>query len=444
MFRKVLVANRGEIAVRIIRSLKEMGIKSVAVYSQADAECLHTFVADEAICIGPAPVTDSYLNKVALINAALVTGAQAIHPGFGFLSENASFASMCEAYGITFIGPSAQTISMAGDKASARAVMQKAGLPVIPGSDGEVADLESCYTLAERLGYPVLLKATAGGGGKGMRFVYQPEEMEKAFESGTMEAKNAFGNGGLYMEKVIVRPRHIEVQILGDTQGNVIHLGERDCSLQRRNQKVIEEAPAMQLSDALLARLRAAAVAGGRAAGYTSAGTIEFLVDEAENFYFMEMNTRIQVEHPITEMITGMDIVREQVRIAAGQSISVAQEDVCFRGNSIECRINACQPDKGFLPSCGQISGCILPGGPGIRVDTHIYHSYVVPPFYDSMLCKIISYGADREEARRRMMRALSETVIRGVDTNIDYLLGILGSEAYERGGLHTGYLEEA
>ena len=443
MFHKVLVANRGEIAVRIIRSLKEMGIKSVAVYSQADAECLHTLVADEAICIGPASVADSYLNKVALINAALITGAEAIHPGFGFLSENAAFASLCEKYGITFIGPTAETISMAGDKASARAVMEAAGLPVIPGSDGEVADAKSCYALAERLGYPVLLKATAGGGGKGMRFVYRPEEMEKAFESGAMEAKNAFGNGGLYMEKVIVRPRHIEVQILGDCFGNVIHLGERDCSLQRRNQKVIEEAPAIQLSEEMLRRLREAAVRGGRAAGYHSAGTIEFLVDADENFYFMEMNTRIQVEHPITECITGVDIVREQVKIAAGERLSLKQEDVRLQGNSIECRINACRPTKGFQPSCGQITGCILPGGPGIRVDTHIYHSYAVPPFYDSMLCKIISYGADRDEARIRMIRALSETVISGVDTNIDYLLDILKSEAFAAGALHTGYLEE-
>lgn len=442
MFKKVLVANRGEIAVRIIRTLKELGIKSVAIYSKADIECLHTYLADEAICIGPPSVKDSYLNKLQIINAALTTGADAIHPGFGFLSENHSFAALCEKYGITFIGPKSNTILTCGDKANARDVMKKAGIPIIPGSDGELNDIEECYKWAEKLVYPVLLKASAGGGGKGMRFVYKKEEMAHAFESAAMEALNAFGNSGLYMEKVIINPRHIEVQILGDSYGNYIHLGERDCSLQRRNQKVIEEAPAYVLDENTRNKICDTAVKAAKFIGYENAGTIEFLYTPDGSFYFMEMNTRIQVEHPVTEMITGVDIVKEQVYIAAKEKLSISSNDITFKGHAIEVRLNACNPNKDFMPSCGEIKECILPGGFGIRIDTHIYPSYVIPPFYDSMLCKIISYGNTREEAVRRMQRALSECVIEGINTNVSYLLKVIESDAFKNGNVHTGFLE--
>lgn len=443
MFEKVLVANRGEIAVRIIRTLKELGIKSVAIYSKADSECLHTYLADEAICIGPANVKDSYLNKLQIINAALTTGSDAIHPGFGFLSENYSFASLCEKYGITFIGPKSDTILACGDKAKAREVMKKAGVPIIPGSDGELDDIEDCYLWAEKLGYPVLLKASSGGGGKGMRFVYKKEDMIHAYESATMEALNAFGNGGLYMEKAIINPRHIEVQIIGDTYGNYIHLGERDCSLQRRNQKVIEEAPAYALDENTRKKICKAAVKAAKHIGYVNAGTIEFLYTSDGQFYFMEMNTRIQVEHPVTEMITGVDIVKEQVFIAAKEKLSITAKDIEFRGHAIEVRLNACNPEKDFMPSCGEIKECILPGGFGIRVDTYIYPSYVITPFYDSMLCKIISYGNTREEAIRRMQRALSECVIQGIETNISYLTSIINSLPYQNGNVYTSFLED-
>jgi len=406
MFRKILIANRGEIAVRIIRAARELGIETVAVYSTADKEALHTLLADEAVCIGPAKSTDSYLNMNAVLSAAVLTGSEAIHPGFGFLSENSKFATMCEEVGIKFIGPSGSVMDMMGDKINARAQMIKAGVPVIPGSDGEVHTAEEALEVADRIGYPVMLKASAGGGGKGIRKVERAEDLVPAFESASTEAKAAFGNGAMYLERVIYPARHIEVQILADQFGHVVHLGERDCSLQRNNQKVLEESPSVAIGKTIRDQIGSAAVRAAESVGYENAGTIEFLYDEGKGeFYFMEMNTRVQVEHPVTEFVTGIDIVKEQIKIAAGQELSVRQEDIQISGHAIECRINAENPAFNFAPSPGKITNLYLPsGGVGLRVDSAVYPGYTIPPYYDSMIAKIIVHGENRfldEDATR-------------------------------------------
>lgn len=443
MFDKVLVANRGEIAVRIIRACREMGIKTVAVFSEPDREALHTQLADEAVCIGSAKAADSYINMPNIITAAVQTKAQAIHPGFGFLSENSTFAAMCEECNIKFIGPAPSVIDALGNKSNAREMMIQAGVPVIPGSDGVVRDIDEAYEVAERLGYPVMVKASAGGGGKGIRIVRQKEELAKAFESAQSETKAAFGDDQMYMEKVIENARHIEVQVLGDRFGNVIHLGERDCSLQRKNQKVLEEAPSPAISNEVREKMCHSAVLAAKAAGYESAGTIEFLYDKSGNYYFMEMKTRIQVEHPITEMITGVDIVKEQLRIASGEKISYTQSDIQINGHAIECRINAENPEKGFAPCPGIIEYLLMPsGGLGIRVDTAVYEGYEIPPFYDSMIAKVITYGRNRDEAIAKMNRALYEFIIDGIDTNIEFQSRILNHPDYRKGEFDTSFLE--
>ena len=444
MFTKVLIANRGEIALRIIRTLRDMGIRSVAVYADVDRDSLHVQLADEAICIGGARLIDSYLDKVAILQAALVTGAQAIHPGFGFLSENASFAKMCQDYGVTFIGPEASVIEALGDKIQARKLMQQAGVPVIPGSEGAVESVKEAQALAAECGYPVLIKASAGGGGKGMRQVDDAESLDRVFPAVKLEAAHAFGDDAVYLEKAVLSARHIEVQILADQHGRVVHLGERDCSLQRNKQKVIEEAPAPHLSDELRERLGAIAVRAAEAAGYTNAGTVEFLVDEDNNAYFMEMNTRIQVEHAVTEMITGLDLIAEQIRIAAGEPLSFKQEDVVFNGHAIECRVYAEDPDNNFRPGAGQVSGLHLPGGFAVRVDSALYEGCDVLPFYDALIARLIVHGKDRAEAIARMDRALTETLVGGINNNVDWLRRIVANEDYRRGGLLTTWLNNA
>ena len=445
MFEKILIANRGEIAVRIIRAARELGIATVAVYSEADKEALHTMLADEAVCIGPARSTDSYLNMQAVISAAVVTGAQAIHPGFGFLSENSKFATLCEEVGIKFIGPSGTVMDTMGDKINARAEMIKAQVPVIPGSDGEVLTIQEALEIAEKIGYPVMLKASAGGGGKGIRKVEKAEDLVPAFESASSEAKAAFGNGAMYMERVVYPARHIEVQILAVQHGHVIHLGERDCSLQRNNQKVLEEAPSIAIGQTMRDRIGQAAVRAAQSVGYENAGTIEFLLDEAKGeFYFMEMNTRVQVEHPVTEFVTGVDIVKEQIKIAAGQELSVRQEDVQITGHAIECRINAENPAFNFAPSPGKISNLYLPsGGVGLRVDSAVYPGYTIPPYYDSMIAKIIVHGENRFEALMKMQRALYELEIEGVVTNTDFQLDLISDKRVVAGDYDTAYLME-
>ena len=443
MIKKILIANRGEIAVRIIRACREMGIETVAVYSEADREALHTKLADEAVCIGSAKAADSYNNMTNIISAAVEKKVQAIHPGFGFLSENSTFAAMCEECNIKFIGPSPSVIDAMGNKSNARAMMIKAGVPVIPGSDGVVEDMEQAHKTAEQLGYPVMVKASAGGGGKGIRIVRRKEDLQKAFESAKSETKAAFGDDTMYMEKVIENARHIEVQVLGDNYGNVVHLGERDCSLQRKNQKVLEEAPSPAISDKTREEMCAAAVRAAKAAGYQSAGTIEFLYDRSGKFYFMEMNTRVQVEHPVTEMITGIDIIKEQLRIADGGKLSVAQGDIQINGHAIECRINAENPDRGFAPCPGLIDYLLLPaGGLGIRVDTAVYEGYEIPPYYDSMIAKVIVHGKDRKEAIAKMKRALYEFIIDGIHTNIEFQNSILNHKDYIAGEFDTSFLE--
>lgn len=443
MFDKVLVANRGEIAVRIIRACREMGIRTVAVFSEPDREALHTQLADEAVCIGSARAADSYINMPNIITAAVQTKSQAIHPGFGFLSENSTFAAMCEECNIKFIGPSPSVIDALGNKSNAREMMINAGVPVIPGSDGVVKDVAEASEVAEHLGYPVMVKASAGGGGKGIRIVREPEELAAAFESAQSETKAAFGDDHMYLEKVIEHARHIEVQILGDRFGNVIHLGERDCSLQRKNQKVLEEAPSPALSEEIRQKMCSSAVLAAKAAGYESAGTIEFLYDKEGNYYFMEMNTRIQVEHPITEMVTGVDIVKEQLKIAAGEKLALKQEDIHIKGHAIECRINAENPDRGFAPCPGLIDYLMLPaGGLGLRVDTAVYEGYEIPPFYDSMIAKLITHGSTREEAIAKMNRALYEFIINGIDTNMEFQSRILNHPAYRKGEFTTSFLE--
>ena len=441
MIRKVLIANRGEIAVRIIRACRELGIKTVAIFSEIDKDAMHTELADEAICVGTSKSKDSYLNESNILSAAVVTGCNAIHPGFGFLSEKASFASMCEDCNIKFIGPSSETISIMGNKSMAREIMKKANVPVIPGSDGLINNIEEAKIEAKKIGYPIMIKASSGGGGKGIRIVPNESELENAYFTAKTEAKNNFGDDSVYMEKFIENPRHIEFQILADSFGNVIHLGERDCTIQRRNQKVLEEAPSIILSNKLREKMGIAAVNAAKAVNYINAGTIEFLLDKHGDFYFMEMNTRIQVEHPVTEMITNVDIVKEQLNIANGKELSLSQDDIVIEGHAIECRINAENPNKGFAPCPGKINFLNIPGGNGIRVDTAVYNGYSIPPTYDSMIAKLIAHGKTREEAIRKMLRALDEFVIDGVDNNIDFQISILNNELFRLGNYDTSFI---
>ena len=440
---KILIANRGEIAVRIIRACKEMNIKTVAVYSEIDKDAMHTRLADEAICIGPANSAKSYLNFKNMIEAANITGADSIHPGFGFLSENSQFAKICEESNIKFIGPSYQVIEKMGNKANSKELMKLAGVPVIPGSDGSIKGLKDAIKIANKIGYPVMLKAAAGGGGKGIRIVNSAEELESNYNIVKQEAKMSFNDDEIYIEKFIKNPRHVEIQILADEHGNVIHLGERDCSIQRKNQKILEETPSTAIDDKLRNKMGEAAIKAAKVAEYTSCGTIEFLVDCDKNFYFMEMNTRIQVEHPITEERTGIDIVKAQIKIAAGEPLKLKQKNIAFRGHSIECRINAENPSKNFMPCPGTITGLNLPGGNGIRVDTSIYEGYTIPPTYDSMIAKIITHGDTRNEAISKMKRALEEIVIEGVDTNIDFLFRIIKNPDFIRGNFDTSFIEK-
>ena len=439
---KILIANRGEIAVRIIRACKEMNIKTVAIYSEADKNALHTRLADEAICIGPAEPQKSYLNIKNIIEAAYITGADSVHPGFGFLSENAQFAKICEESNIKFIGPSSKVIDLLGNKSNSKELMKEAGVPVIPGSDGSVKGLKDAVVIAEKIGYPVMLKAAAGGGGKGIRIANNKEELETNYNIVKQEAKISFNDDEIYIEKFIKNPRHVEIQILADEHGNVVHLGERDCTIQRKHQKLIEETPSTIVDEKLRNKMGNAAVKAAKIAGYTSCGTVEFLVDSDKNFYFMEMNTRIQVEHPITEMRTGIDIVKEQIRIVAGEELKFKQKEIEFRGHSIECRINAENPNKNFMPSPGQIKEINLPGGNGIRIDTAIYSGYTIPPNYDSMIAKIIVFGNSRNEAIAKMKRALEELVIDGVDTNRDFLFSIIRNPNFIRGRYDTSFIE--
>ena len=443
MFNKVLVANRGEVAVRIIRALREMGVASVAVYSEADRENLHVMLADEAICIGPAASTESYLNMESIISAAVTTGAEAIHPGYGFLSENAKFADLCSVCNIKFIGPGADIIEQMGNKSEAKNTMIKAGIPTVPGTKEPLYDAEKALEKAREIGFPVMIKASLGGGGRGMRVAEDETAFSDMFKAAQLEAKKGFGDDSMYLEKYIVNPKHVEVQILADSHGNVIHLGERDCSLQRRHQKVMEEAPCQAIDDELRRKLGETAVRAAKSVNYENAGTIEFLLDKEGNFYFMEMNTRIQVEHPVTELVTGVDMIKEQIRIAAGEPLSYKQEDIVLRGHAIECRINAEDPEKKFRPSPGQIKEINLPGGNGIRVDTHIYTGYTVPPYYDSMLLKLLVHGKDRKEALAKLNSALGELVVEGVDTNIDFAYEIVSNEEYINGSVNTGFIEK-
>ena len=439
---KILIANRGEIAVRIIRACKEMNIKTVAVYSEIDKDSLHTRLADEAICIGPAPSNKSYLSFKNIIEAANITGSDSIHPGFGFLSENSQFARICEESNIKFIGPSYKVIELMGNKSNAKELMKKAGVPTVPGSEGSIKGIKDAFEVAKKIGYPVMLKAAAGGGGKGIRIVNNERELESNYNIVKQEAKISFNDDEIYMEKFIENPRHVEIQILADEHGNVIHLGERDCTVQRRHQKVVEETPSTAIDEKLRNKMGEAAIKAAKAAGYTSCGTVEFLVDKHKNFYFMEMNTRIQVEHPITEERTGIDIVKNQIKIAAGEELRIKQKEIEFKGHAIECRINAENPSKNFRPCPGTITGLNLPGGKGIRIDSAIYEGYTIPPTYDSMIAKIIAYGANRNEAISKMKRALEETVIEGIDTNIDFLLEIIKNKNFIRGDYDTSFIE--
>lgn len=443
MIKKVLIANRGEIAVRIIRACREMGIETVAVYSEADKEALHTKLADEAVCIGPASSSESYLSMDRIISATIVTGADAIHPGFGFLSENSKFAELCEQCNITFIGPGSDVIARLGNKQEARNTMVAAGVPVIPGSTESVYDAAAGAKVAGEIGYPVIVKAALGGGGKGMRVAEHPQEFEQSFTTAQKEAQMAFGDDAMYIEHFVENPRHIEFQILADAHGNVIHLGERDCSIQRNHQKMIEEAPSAALSEEMRQKMGDAAVRAAKAAGYVNAGTIEFLLEKNGTFYFMEMNTRIQVEHPVTEWVTGIDLVKEQIRIASGQRLSYTQEDVHLSGHAIECRINAENPEKGFRPSPGTITDMYLPGGKGIRIDSAIYSGYTIPPYYDSMVAKLIVWAKNRDEAILKMQSALGEVIIEGIDTNVDYQYEILNHPDYLSGNVDIGFIEK-
>lgn len=441
MFKKILIANRGEIAVRIIRACRELGIHCVAVYSTADKNALHARIADEAVCIGPADTQSSYLNMKAIIAACEITGCDAIHPGFGFLSENAAFARMCRKCNIEFIGPSPESIEMLGDKANAKESMKRAGVPVIPGSDGAVRTLNEALEAADKIGFPLLVKASAGGGGRGIRMVVSRDDLEAQITAAQSEAKSFFGDDAVYMERFVKNPRHIEIQILADKHGNIVHLGERDCSMQRRNQKVLEESPSPVMTDELRYRMGKAAVTAAKVCGYYNAGTIEFLV-ENDDFYFMEMNTRIQVEHPVTEFVTGIDLVKAQIKIAAGLPLEYSQEDIQLRGHAIECRVNAEDPKQNFRPSPGKIIALHTPGGPGIRIDSAVYQGYTIPPYYDSMISKIIAYAPTREEAIMKMKWALSEYIVDGIDTNIDFQLALIKSDGFESGEYSNRFLD--
>ena len=440
---KVLIANRGEIALRILRSCRELGISTVAVYSTVDRSALHVQLADEAVCVGEGPSNKSYLNIPNILAAATSRGVDAIHPGYGFLAENDRFAEMCRDHGITFVGPSPHAIRSMGDKSTAKTTMQAVGVPTVPGSEGLLPNPEAAAELAAAMGYPVMIKATAGGGGRGMRLVPSPDQLVKLYKAAQGEADAAFGNPGLYMEKFIDRPRHVEVQILADRHGNVVHLGERDCSIQRRHQKLLEEAPSPALDPELRRQMGDAAVAAARSINYEGAGTVEFLLDRSGGFYFMEMNTRIQVEHPVTEMVTGIDLIAEQLRIAGGEPISVRQEDIQMNGHAIECRINAEDAQHNFRPAPGRITGWLPPGGPGVRVDSHVYTGYDIPPFYDSLIGKLIIWAPNRPAALARMKRALNECAITGIPTTVDFHLRMLDRPEFQRGDVHTKFVEE-
>lgn len=441
MFSKILIANRGEIAVRIIRACREMGIKTAAVYSTADRTALHAQIADEAVCIGPPATKDSYINSKAIIAACEITGANAIHPGFGFLSESGSFARLCEKCGIKWIGPSADAIDAMGDKSNARLTMKKAGVPVIPGSDGILTSLEQAKKTAAEIGYPVMIKASAGGGGRGIRRADSEAELEEKILEAKQEARCFFDNDDIYLEKFLADPRHVEIQLLADAHGNAVYLGERDCSCQRRNQKLLEESPCVIVTPELRKTMGEAAVKAAKACGYTNAGTVEFLVDSDKNFYFMEMNTRIQVEHPVTEMVTGIDLIKEQIKIAAGEELGFSQEDVHINGHVIECRINAEDPAHDFRPCPGKIKSIHTPGGFGVRIDSAVYQGYEIPPYYDSMIAKVIVKGADRQEAIQKMKVALSEFLIEGISTNVDFQLNLLRDSEFEKGDFDIGFL---
>lgn len=443
MFNKILIANRGEIAVRIIRACREMGIRTVAVYSEADKDCLHTLLADEAICIGPAPSSQSYLNMERILSATVAMKADAIHPGFGFLSENARFAKLCQQCNITFIGPSAEIINRMGNKSEARNTMMQAGVPVVPGSKEPVYTAEDGLVMAKEIGFPVMIKASSGGGGKGMRISRSEEDFTEHFNAAQLESVKGFSDDTMYIEKYIEKPRHVEFQIMGDKFGHVVHLGERDCSIQRRHQKVMEESPCEVISPELRKKMGEVAVKAAKAVNYENAGTIEFLLDKDKNFYFMEMNTRIQVEHPVTELVSGIDLIEEQIRVAAGEPLSVSQEDIQIKGHAIECRINAENPKKHFMPCPGRITNVHIPGGNGVRVDTHIYNDYKVPANYDSMLMKLIVYDKDRASAIAKMRSALGEVIIEGIETNIDFQYEILENEAFQKGDTDTGFIEK-
>ena len=443
MVEKVLIANRGEIALRIIRSCRELGIATVAVFSTVDKNALHVQLADEAVCVGDSLSNKSYLNIPNILAAATSRGVDAIHPGYGFLAENDKFAEMCNDHGIIFIGPSPHSIRQMGDKSTAKETMERVGVPTIPGSKGLLTSVDEAFKLADLIGYPVIIKATAGGGGRGMRLVEKPENLEKMFKAAQGEAEAAFGNDGLYMEKFIKKPRHVEIQILADRSGNVIHLGERDCSVQRRHQKLLEESPSPAINPELRDKMGKAAIAAAKSIKYEGAGTVEFLVDEDEKFYFMEMNTRIQVEHPVTEMVTGVDLIAEQIKIASGNNLEFNQEQIQLNGHAIECRINAEDPSHNFRPSPGRITGWLPPGGPGVRVDSHVYTGYEIPPFYDSLIGKLIVWGKDRNTAIKRMNRALNECAVTGIPTTINFHLNLLDKRKFKEGKIHTKYVEE-
>ena len=443
MFGKILIANRGDIAVRIIRACREMGIRTVAVYSEADRDALHTQLADEAVCIGKAQSTDSYLNMERILSATIATKAEAIHPGFGFLSENSRFVEMCEKCNVAFIGPSAEVISRMGNKSEAKNTMRRAQVPVVPGTKEPIYTVAEAQEAVKEIGFPVMIKASAGGGGKGMRVARNEQEFAKLFETAQQESVHSFSDNTMYLERFVENPRHVEVQILADKYGNVIHLGERDCSVQRRHQKMIEESPCIAIADKLRKRMGETAVRAAKAAGYESAGTIEFLLDQSGEFYFMEMNTRIQVEHPVTEFVSGVDLIKEQIRIAAGEPLSVRQKDIEIRGHAMECRINAEDPERHFMPCPGRITDLHLPGGNGIRVDTAVYNDYAIPPYYDSMIAKIIVYDKDRRSAIRKMISALGEVAIEGVKTNVDFLYELLNQPDFQEGNITTDFIPQ-
>ncbi len=443
MVEKVLIANRGEIALRIVRSCRELGIATVAVFSTVDKKALHVQLADEAVCVGDSLSNKSYLNIPNILAAATSRGVDAIHPGYGFLAENDKFAEMCNDHGIVFIGPSPKAIRSMGDKSTAKETMEAVGVPTVPGSKGLLSNVDEAYKLADDIGYPVIIKATAGGGGRGMRLVENSDNLEKMFKAAQGEAEAAFGNDGLYMEKFIKKPRHVEIQILADRSGNVVHLGERDCSVQRRHQKLLEESPSPAINTELRKKMGNAAIAAAKSIGYEGAGTVEFLVDDDNNFYFMEMNTRIQVEHPVTEMVTGVDLIAEQIKIASGENLEFNQDDIHLNGHAIECRINAEDPSHNFRPSPGKITGWLPPGGPGVRVDSHVYTGYEIPPFYDSLIGKLIVWGKDRNTAIKRMNRALNECAVTGIPTTINFHLTLLNKSKFKQGKIHTKYVEE-